>query len=91
MNVFMLLLMLTGFVLIIVGFVKAHRQCAPKKVEYRFVPRSFVESQESPVPVTDIFAKMFFESSEFLVNHGTRPLPPPTQIRDINKYFISQN
>lgn len=90
MNVFLLLLMLAGFVFIIVGFVKAHRQCPPKKVEYRYVPRSFVESQESPVPISDIFASMFFESSPFL-SHSTRPLPPPTQIRDVNKYFISQN
>ena len=91
MNVLLLLLLLVGFVFIVIGFVKANNTCAPQKVEYRFTPRTFVEDQESPVPVTDIFAKMFFESSSFLVNHGTRPLPPPSQMRDINKYFISQN
>lgn len=91
MNVFLLLLLLVGFVFIVIGFVKANKNCPVPRVEYRFVPRSFVEEQESPVPVTDIFARMFFESSDFLVNHGTRPLPPPTQIKDINKYFISQN
>lgn len=88
MNVLLLVLLLTGFVFIAIGFVKANRNCPPRKVEYRFVPRTFVEEQESPVPVTDIFAKMFFESTPF-ISHSTRPLPPPTQIRDINKYFIS--
>lgn len=90
MNVFLLLLLLVGFVFIVVGFVKANKNCPKPRVEYRFTPRSFTEEQQSPVPVTDIFAKMFFESSPF-VSHSTRPLPPPTQIRDINKYFISQN
>lgn len=90
MNVLLLIFILVGFVFIVIGFVKAHRNCPPQKVEYRFVPRSFVEEQESPVPVTDIFAKMFYESTPF-ISHSTRPLPPPTQVRDINKYFISQN
>lgn len=90
MNVLLLILLLIGFVFITIGYVKANRNCPPQKVEYRFVPRSFVESQESPVPVSDIFAQMFFDSSSF-ISHGTRLLPPPTQIRDINKFFISQN
>lgn len=29
------------------------------KIEYRYVPRTFKEQQESPVPVTDLFKKMF--------------------------------
>lgn len=91
MNLFLLLLLLIGFVFIVMGFVKANRNCPAPKIEYRFTPRSFVEDQESPVPVSDIFARMFFESSSFLVNHGTRPLPPPSKVRDVNKYFISQN
>lgn len=90
MNIILLLLILIGTILIVIGYVKTNKHCPPQKVEYRYVPRTFVEEQESPVPVTDIFAKMFFESTPF-VNHSSRPLPPPTQIRDINKYFISQN
>lgn len=90
MNVLLLILLLTGFVFIVIGFVKANRNCSPRKVEYRFTPKTFVEEQESPVPVSDIFAKMFYSSSPW-ISHSTRPLPPPTQIRDINKYFISQN
>lgn len=89
MNVLLLILLLVGFIFVVVGFVKANRNCPVPKVEYRFTPKSFIEEQESPTPITDIFAKMFYESSPFLNHSSSRPLPPPTQIRDINKYFIS--
>lgn len=85
-----MLLLLVGFVFVTIGYVKSGKRCPPKRIEYRYVPKTFVEEQESPEPVTDIFAKMFFESTPF-INHGTRPLPPPTQQSDINKFFISQN
>ena len=88
MNVFLLLLLLVGFVFITIGYVKTRKRCPPRRVEYRYVPRTFVEEQESPTPVTDIFAKMFFESQPW-ISHSTRPLPPPTQQSDINKFFIS--
>lgn len=91
MNVFLMLLLLIGFVFVTIGYVKSGKRCPPRRVEYRYVPKTFVEEQESPTPVTDIFAKMFYESSSFLVNHGTRPLPPPTQQSDINKFFVSQS
>jgi len=90
MNIFLLLLLLVGFVFVTIGYVKSGKRCPPRRVEYRYVPRTFVEEQESPTPVTDIFAKMFFESTPF-VSHSTRPLPPPTQQSDINKFFISQS
>lgn len=90
MNVLLLLLLLIGFVFVVIGYVKTGKRCPPRRIEYRYTPRNFVEEQESPTPVTDIFAKMFFESSPF-ISHSTRPLPPPTQQSDINKFFISQS
>ncbi len=90
MNIFLLLLLLVGLIFITIGYVKSGKRCPPKRVEYRFTPKTFIEEQESPVPVTDIFASMFFESTPF-ISHSTRPLPPPTQQSDINKFFISQS
>ena len=90
MNLFLFALLFIGLVFIVVGYIKANRQCPPKRIEYRYVPRNFVEEQLEPTSVTDTFAKMFFENSPIL-SHSTRPLPPPTQQSDINKYFISNS
>lgn len=80
-----------AFVLIIVGYIRSQRHCPPARVEYRFVPRTFIEDQEAPVPVTDIFAKMFFESTPWLSHEAGKLLPPPQQRHSVNKYFISQS
>jgi hypothetical protein len=32
-------------------------------VEYRYIPRTFKEEQEIPVPLFDVFGSMFTESS----------------------------
>jgi hypothetical protein len=89
-NWLLLTLLFAGLVLITVGYVNAKSYCPPPRVEYRFVPRTFVEEQESPVPVTDIFASMFFESTPFINTESSKLLPPPTQQQPINKFFISQ-
>ena len=83
-------LLFVGVLLMVAGFIKSQRHCPPAKVEYRFVPRTFIEDQESPVPVTDIFAKMFFESSPFINHESSKLLGPPSQRKSLNKFFISQ-
>lgn len=90
MRLTLFVLLFAGVILIIVGFVKTQKYCPPPKIEYRWVPRSFVEEQQSPVPVTDIFASMFYESTPFINTESSKLLPPPTQQLDINKFFISQ-
>jgi hypothetical protein len=81
-----------GAVLILVGFIRSQKFCPPPQVEYRYVPRTFVEEQQEPVPVSDIFASMFIESSPFINTESSKLLPPPNlQQRDINRFFISQN
>jgi len=79
MNTVLFALLLMGMIFIVVGFIRSQRHCPPAKVEYRFVPRTFIEDQENPVPVTDIFAKMFFESTPWLSHESAKLLPPPTQ------------
>lgn len=90
MRLLLFVLLFTGTALVLVGVLKSQQHCPPAKIEYRWVPRTFVEEQESPVPVTDIFASMFYESSPFINTESSKLLPPPTQMRDINKFFISQ-
>ena len=91
MNLVLFSLLFIGMVFIVVGFIRSQRHCAPAKVEYRFVPRTFIEDQENPVPVTDIFAKMFYESTPWLSHESAKLLGPPSQRQALNKFFISQS
>ena len=92
MQLTLFVILFAGAVIVLIGYVKSQKYCPPPKIEYRFVPRTFVEEQQAPVPVTDIFASMFYESSPFINTESSKLLGPPTQQQmDINKYFISQN
>lgn len=37
-------------------YAKSHCE---KTIEYRYLPKTLEEEQKSPVPITDLFAKMF--------------------------------
>lgn len=91
MNLFLVLLMFVAVMLVFVGYVKATHHCPPRKVEYRYVPRTFIEESEDPTPISDIFASMFFESSPYMSHETGKGLPPPNlQQKDINARWISQ-
>lgn len=92
MKITLFILLFIGAILIVVGFIRSQRQCPPTQIEYRFVPRTFVEEQQDPAPVTDIFASMFVESMPFINTESSKLLPPPNlQQHQINKFFISAN
>lgn len=92
MKITLFVLLFIGAMFIMVGFIRSQKFCPPTKIEYRFVPRTFVEEQQEPAPVSDIFASMFVESSPFINTESSKLLPPPNlQQKDINKFFISQN
>jgi len=91
MNIVLFTLLFAGMLLIAVGFIRSQRHCPPAKIEYKFIPRSFQEEQENPVPVTDIFARMFMESSVFIGHESSKLLGPPSQRTALNRFFISQN
>lgn len=92
MNLILFVFLFVGMVFIMVGYLRAQQNCAPPRVEYKFIPRTFIEEQESPVSVTDIFASMFYDSNNFINHESSKLLPPPTmQQKQMNKFFISQN
>jgi len=65
MNIYIIIIILIGilsFVSIVVSITRAYNKCS-NKVEYRYIPRTFKEEQESPVPLFDLFGSMFTESS----------------------------
>lgn len=41
------------------------------KVEYRYIPRTFIEAQNEPVPVSEIFQDMFEKQSPFIRDFGS--------------------
>jgi hypothetical protein len=83
-----LILFVLGVIFISVDLTKsAYNQCPQSKVIYKFVPRTFREEQESPISVSELFAKMFEEPTPwvggFTLNKTLR--------RDLNMHFISQS
>ena len=91
MNFLLISLLVAGFVFILVGFIQSRQKCPPPKVEYRYVPRTFVEEQNEPVPVTEIFAKMFLEPTPWLGHSAGKLGPPNLREQNLNRFFISQS
>lgn len=54
-------LLFAGLVLIAVGYVRSEAKCPPPRVEFRYVPRTFEQEQNVPIPVLSVFGKMFSE------------------------------
>lgn len=59
MKSLVLLLLLVGVIFVAVGYIKTHQQCPPPVVQFRYVPRTFQDEQDAPIPVMSIFNKMF--------------------------------
>jgi hypothetical protein len=65
MNIFGLIIIFLGAIMITIGYQKSKCICE-NKVEYRFVPRTFREEQENPVKPSEIFRDMFEQPSPFI-------------------------
>lgn len=83
---FSILIFLIGLILIYLTLQIESKKCPPPKIEYRFIPRTFTEEQESPIKASEIFKSMFEKPTPFL----GRALGRDTTKSDINRNFISQ-
>lgn len=54
-----LLLFLVGISSIISGYVKSKQQCPPPRVEFRYIPKTFEDDQQNPLPLSSTFGTMF--------------------------------
>lgn len=86
MSSFINLIIITGVILITIRLTIDMNKCPEPKIEYRFVPRTFKEQQESPVKVSDIFSTMFERPTPFI----QRAIGNETTKSNINRFFISQ-
>jgi len=77
------LILLTGFTLLISGYMKQKMDTQPR-VEYKFIPRTFQEEQETPVRTSDIFSDMFSKPAPW--QYGENNLTNKFSRRDINPY-----
>lgn len=79
-----LILFLIGIIIITVGITRTTYQCPPHQIKYIYVPRTFEEQQNDPIPVSDIFQKMFDEPSPWVSAFTT------TSETEIEDGFVSQ-
>jgi hypothetical protein len=65
-KILLLILFTISLIFITIDVTKSTFKCDEKITEYKYVPRTFKEEQESPVPINDIFGSMFENSSPWV-------------------------
>jgi len=68
-----IIITLFGILLVIIDLARMTKTCPPDKVIYRFVPRTFKEEQDSPIPIKDIFGDMFANPSPWVGSINLKP------------------
>jgi len=76
-------------ILLIISLVKAYNQCPPPKIIYRYIPRTFIEEQENPVPLDDIFYDLFQMPSPWVASVDVERRKNDIG-ENLNRYYISQ-
>ena len=78
---FILILLLIGFFLIVIDTTKMYYKCPPNKIEYRYIPRSFEDEQNSIIPIKTIFGKMFDNPSPWINSFTDVPNVDDSNVR----------
>lgn len=80
-------LLFVGILLICINLTSMYKQCPGERIVYRYVPRTFEEEQNSPIPVTELFADLFNQPDTWVAVYGVTKRTKA----DINKFFLVQN
>lgn len=70
MKSLVLLLLVVGVCMIVIGYNKSNQICPANRVEFRYIPRTFEQEQEVPVPVLSVFGKMFQDEDAWMKTQG---------------------
>jgi hypothetical protein len=62
-------LLFAGLLLIAIGYIRSNTRCPPPRVEFRYVPRTFEQEQNTPVPVLSVFGRMFQDRDPWQRDH----------------------
>jgi hypothetical protein len=65
-NIIIVILVILATTFIIVDVTRTYNKCPPPTTKYHFIPRTFREEQENPVPLDDIFFDMFNNSTPWI-------------------------
>ena len=66
MRSLVLFLTFIGVVLISIGYVKTNMRCPPPVIKYQYIPRTFNEEQDNPLPLMSVFGTMFKENTPWI-------------------------
>ena len=88
-KIIILIILFIGAIFIAIEITKIKTDLSQRqpKVIYRYIPRTFEEEQEDPVPISDIFETMFSQPSPWV---GSVRTYDKRKQESINKYFVSQ-
>lgn len=56
--------------MVVIGYNKSNQICPANRVEFRYIPRTFEQEQEAPVPVLSVFGKMFQDEDAWMKVQG---------------------
>lgn len=89
LKIITILILFFGIIFVITDMVKIDAGLTKKdpKVIYKYIPRTFEEEQEDPVPVSDVFETMFSQPSPWVSSIKTYDIKKQ---ENINQYFITQ-
>lgn len=84
---FFLLFIIVGIILLSIYFITDHylQQNKPKII-YKYIPRTLVEEEESPIYVSQIFKTMFSQPSTWIDSVDADAI---RRQENLNNYFIS--
>lgn len=90
-NLVILLIFFLSITGIVVGYVNQVQKCPRPKVEYRYIPRSFQEEQDNPVPISQQFNDMFTQPSPWLLDFDQSQQVNRTGRfgNPVNRYYIT--
>uniref|UniRef100_A0A6C0LTS3 Uncharacterized protein n=1 Tax=viral metagenome TaxID=1070528 RepID=A0A6C0LTS3_9ZZZZ len=88
-TVIMQMIFIIGLIIIIIDVVKAYNKCPPQKIIYRYVPRTFLEDQENPVPLDDIFYTMFNNPTPWVASVDVERKKNDIG-ENLNRYYVTQ-
>ena len=85
---FFTLFLILGIILIVI-YININTQVSKiqEKVVYKYIPRTLVEEEESPIYVSQIFKTMFSQPSTWIDTIDSDAIRRQEQL---NNYFVSQ-
>ena len=92
MKTIALLLLIVGVVMIIMGHNNRLNTCPPKKIEYRFIPRSFYDEQNATTNLKSLYNDMFHNNSAWMnypLSQVDYNLPEKYDVNNfMNKHYV---